>query len=449
MKRVVTVFVGIGLLVVSGAVGAQKTQILVWGGTSLTVGTEELLKELAVRYPDIEVTFELFNPDDIAEKFLLAMAAGTAPDIVTLSEAQVVGISNLGALMSLDAFMANDPDVSPADWVPMVYQSSVVNGILYALPITTDVRGLFYNKRMFGDAGLDPDQAPKTWDDLAYYARLLTRTNSDGRMTQLGINPLDAQGTLYFFALANGAKFLSEDGRSALLNRPEVIEAMEYIVHLYDTQGGYDPVRTFGSGDRFLNQQVAMRINGNWRLNTKAADPRSENLDWGLGWMPVPADRYNQTGRFAGMSQFTTWSAGWRWAISSSAADPGASWKVLKFLASVDGHVANARGEYLQKLAEGQKYVPRLTANIQADRTLAEEYLQGLPQRYFDAQWFFADMLEVTQHRPNHPLQQELVRTLTNVQNEVLRSGIAPANALENAQRSLQGAIDQYFANQQ
>src|SRR5690606_10790471 len=118
-----------------------------------------------------------------------------------------------------------------------------------------------------------------------------------------------------------------------------------------------------------------MRVNGNWRLNTKAADARAEYLDWGLGWVPVPDDRYAQHGRFADQPQFLTWSAGWRWVIPEATKNPDDAWKVLKILASYDGHTANARGEYLVKEAQNQMYVPRLTAHIASDRELATEYL--------------------------------------------------------------------------
>jgi multiple sugar transport system substrate-binding protein len=424
---------------------ANAKEIVIWAGTDLIAGADELAKEIKLRFPHLDPVILPVSTDDIHAKLLTHIAADMAPDVVAINEANVTSFASQGALLALDQYMAKD-NVSPNNWVPMVYNTSIVEGKLYALPVTTDVRGLFWNKTMFADTGLDPNAPPKTWSQLMEYSKRLTRVDGSGKLIQVGFRPLEGQGSLYFYAHLNGAEFLSGDGRKALLDRPEVLTALEYVNSLYDALGGYKAVTAFGSGDRFLNQQMAMRVNGNWRLNTKAADARSESLDWAVSWVPVPDERYNQVGRFQGMDQFSTWSAGWRWTIPTASKNHEDAWQVLKFLSSVDGHVANAKGEYLAKKAQGQMYVPRITANINADRRLAGEYFQTLPSRYLDAQWFFIGMLDVTVHRPNHPLQGDLVSQLTAIQNESTVNGGHPMEAIQNAQRKLQAAIDEYFA---
>jgi multiple sugar transport system substrate-binding protein len=445
-KAATAIFIFILLLGVVGNVGAKE--IVIWAGADLIAGSDELAKEIKARFPHIDPVIQPMSTDDVHAKLLAHIAAGMAPDVVAINEANVTSFASQGALLPLDDYLAGDPDTDPSNWVPMVYKTSVVEGKLYALPVTTDVRGLFWNKTMFSNAGLDPNAPPQTWSELMEYAKRLTRTDGSGKLTQVGFRALESQGSLYFYAHLNGAEFLSADGRKALLDTPEVLGALEYVNSLYEFLGGYQTATSFGSGDRFLNQQVAMRVNGNWRLNTKAADPRAESVDWAVSWVPVPDDRYNQVGRFKGMSQFSTWSAGWRWTIPAASKNHDDAWQVLKFLSSVDGHLANARGEFLKKKADGQMYVPRITANINADRRLANEYFQTLPARYLEAQWFFIGMLEVTAHRPNHPLQGELVSTLSSIQNTSTRDGVHPMEALQNAQRKLQASIDEYFARQ-
>lgn len=423
-------------------------EIVIWAGADLIVGAEELVKEIKRQHPELEPVFQPMSADDVHSKLLTHIAAGMVPDIVAINEANVSNFATLGALLPLDPYFNNDPDVSAEDWVPMVFNTGKVEGTLYALPLTTDVRGLFWNKTMFADAGLDPEVQPYTWSELEQYSRRLTKFDGEGNLTQVGFRPYESQGSLYCYALLNGAEFLSEDGRTALLDQPEVIDALAFVNNIYEYTGGYAATTSFGNGDRFLNQQVAMRVNGNWRLNTKAADARAEYLDWGIGWVPVPDERYTQEGRFAAHTQFATWSVGWRWVIPADTKNADDAWKVLKILASYDGHTANAKGEYLAKQAQGQMYVPRLTAHIESDRQLATEYLLTLPSRYLQAQWFFIEMLDVTVHRPNHPLQGRLVSELSAAQYESTRDGVPPSEALENAQRRLQAAIDQYYAGQ-
>jgi len=40
------------------------------------------------------------------------------------------------------------------------------NGKLYALPFDTDARVLYYNKKLFKEAGLDPNKPPRTISEL-------------------------------------------------------------------------------------------------------------------------------------------------------------------------------------------------------------------------------------------------------------------------------------------
>ncbi len=58
------------------------------------------------------------------------------------------------------------------DWDPSVYLAAVAgyyadpNGNMLSMPFNSSTPVLYYNKDAFEAAGLDPEQAPETWDDL-------------------------------------------------------------------------------------------------------------------------------------------------------------------------------------------------------------------------------------------------------------------------------------------
>ena len=162
--------------------------------------------------------------------------------------------------------------------------------------------------------------------------------------------------------------------------------------------------------------------------------------------MPVPDERFLQEGRFAGQSQFVTWSAGWRWVLPATIPNPELSWEIMKFLSTEPGHLANAKGEFALAQEEGDIYVPRLTGHIQSDRMLAMEYLQYLPDEIAELQWFFIEMLEVTHSRPQSPLQDQIMKALSDAATQAVRKQVDPASALSNAQRVTQAALDEYYA---
>lgn len=187
-----------------------------------------------------------------------------------------------------------------------------------------------------------------------------------------------------------------------------------------------------------------MEINGNYYLNTLARGD-SDALDWAVAPVPVPEDRFSRRGRFTGLSQFVTWSGGWRYALPEGVNNPQAAWQALRFLTSLEGHLANALGEFTLLKADGKAFVPRLTGNIRADRAIASEYLPLLPKHLANAQWFFIEQLAVARYRPISPLASQLLGAVGNASRDAAQKGMPPRNALENRQREIQSQLDTLF----
>ncbi len=70
---------------------------------------------------------------------------------------------------------------------PALLKYFTVENIQYGMPFNNSNPLLYYNKTMFKDAGLNPDQAPRTWDDIAQAATKLTKKDASGKVTQPGI----------------------------------------------------------------------------------------------------------------------------------------------------------------------------------------------------------------------------------------------------------------------
>ena len=53
-----------------------------------------------------------------------------------------------------------------ADFIPGLLEDLTLDGNVYALPYNRSTQGMFYNKELFAEAGLDPEAAPATWDEV-------------------------------------------------------------------------------------------------------------------------------------------------------------------------------------------------------------------------------------------------------------------------------------------
>ena len=102
------------------------------------------------------------------------------------------------------------------------------------------------------------------------YAHRLTEYDEKGRLTTIGFAPNFGNSWLYMFGWMNDARFMSPDGKTAMLNEPAVVQALDYMKLIYDDAGGYEAVQAFqagfqsGSLDPFIQGKVAMKIDGVW-----------------------------------------------------------------------------------------------------------------------------------------------------------------------------------------
>jgi multiple sugar transport system substrate-binding protein len=96
-----------------------------------------------------------------------------------------------------------------------------VDGKIYGVPRTGYSMGLIYNKKLFQQAGLDPDKPPATWEELRADAKKIAAL---GKGT-VGYADYSAQnqGGWHFTAemYSQGGNVVSEDGKKATVDTPE------------------------------------------------------------------------------------------------------------------------------------------------------------------------------------------------------------------------------------
>lgn len=123
-------------------------------------------------------------------------------------------------------------------WPQGIWEASEYEGKHYFVPHASQPLVFLWNKKMFEEAGLDPNAPPQSWEELAAYAKELTRDeNGDGNIDQWGfvfpLGKLDRTPilTYSFFLGMNGTRLWNEDG-SAAFDSPEGVEAMQFMVDL-------------------------------------------------------------------------------------------------------------------------------------------------------------------------------------------------------------------------
>ena len=183
MRRLsIFVLVLVMIAVTTGITMAQT--IVVWDREVQTEETVALFNEkMEAEGSSKRAEFQLVPYEQQTQLFLAALAAGNAPDVISLDIILHPYFNSLGAFLDItDRVNALD------------YRSALPEGMLhlgesqdryYGIPYTVDLSGLVWNKELFREAGLDPERPPQTWDELIEYSQKLTKAKSNNMGSRL------------------------------------------------------------------------------------------------------------------------------------------------------------------------------------------------------------------------------------------------------------------------
>ncbi|NJM07029.1 extracellular solute-binding protein [Candidatus Gracilibacteria bacterium] len=111
----------------------------------------------------------------VQEKFQAALVGGDVPEIVQIEIHGTPKFASAGALTPLEPFYTNDPEFNAEDLVPAGLLNQRWEGQVYAMPINRSTPVLYYNKVLFREAGLDPEQPPTTWAEFRAAAQKIAQ----------------------------------------------------------------------------------------------------------------------------------------------------------------------------------------------------------------------------------------------------------------------------------
>ncbi len=201
--------------------GGGKTKVRFWYGLGGQLGeaiTGQIAKFNASQGAvEVEGVFQQ-SYDTVQQKFQASLVSGDVPEIIQVEIHATPQFASSGALTPLEPFYANDPAFNFDDLVPATLLNQRWEGKLYAMPINRSTPLLYYNKRMFREAGLDPERPPRTWTEFREMARQLSKGEGDKRI--YGFVP---EASWWFFesmVWGNGGELMSKDLKTVTFAKP-------------------------------------------------------------------------------------------------------------------------------------------------------------------------------------------------------------------------------------
>jgi multiple sugar transport system substrate-binding protein len=269
--------------------------------------------------PDIDVEVTSLPWGQAFEKLATMVQAGQIPDVVEMPDRWLALYANSDRLVDLQPYMK---DWAPAERLTRAARDfgSVIPGKIHEIPYGFYLRAMFWNKKLFKEAGLD--RAPETLDEfMGYSAKISELPGKSGYCLRGG--PGATNGYIMFMMTMRGDDTYFVNGESTLAG-PKAVEGLKFIADLY--KQGYAPRDSVNWG---FNEIVAGFYSGTCAMLDQDPDAliaikeRMPEEDFAVAPMPLGPD---------GKSFPTIGYAGW--AMFKASENKDAAWKLIAHLSS-------------------------------------------------------------------------------------------------------------------
>ncbi|MEL5992540.1 ABC transporter substrate-binding protein [Microbacterium phosphatis] len=370
------------------------------------------------------------------QQFLSAAATGDPPDLIYANRDQLGSLAARGAILPLDRCIEGE-GIDTSMFVESALAQVTLDDHVYGIPEFNVVQVTMANSALLDAAGLElSDVDGSDWQKVSAANEALTRSDG-GKLSVIGY---DSKLPEFFplWAKANGVDLLSEDGREAHLDDPGAIEALEWAVSIYDAQGGFGAVKAyrdsadfFGEGNQFATDVLGAMPMEQWYINV-------------LNDVSPDATVVFDTVKDL-QGEPIAYASGQAWAIPAGAANPEAACRWARVMTSVDSWEAAANARLELRTQDDKPFTGLLTGNAEADAAIREMVTPG------GEPWdtAVAATYEANDHTfslPASPADAEFENAMQDAVNDVLSGEAEPADALAQAQKVAQKALDDAWA---
>ncbi|RME46613.1 MAG: ABC transporter substrate-binding protein [Chloroflexi bacterium] len=171
------------------------------------------------------------------------------------------------------------------DYIETLWNAGERDGHRYLVPLDTHMWGMWYNKDIFREAGLDPENPPQTMDEFVAAADAIRDAGYFAFHPAEDALPRKLRRAWYIFFWQQGGELFDEGYTKATFNNEKGLKALEFLVSIVQDRGWNDP-GTDGF-KQFTAGQLGMLFAGNWMYWTA----KESDVDWGFAYVPQFFDK--------------------------------------------------------------------------------------------------------------------------------------------------------------
>lgn len=404
-------------------------------GAGDEIATTRVTEAEAALGDDVKV--ELVEGDLDIQQLLSAIASGTPPELIYANRDQIGSLAARGAIIPLDNCIAGE-GIDTGQYVDSAIGQVTFEDSVYGIPEFNQVQLTMANTSLLQAAGLSIDDVNgSSWDAIADANTKLFKGDG-GSISVIGV---DSKLPEFFplWSKANGVDLISADGRTANLNDPGAVEALEFAVGIYDAQGGFAAVKAyrdsadfFGAGNQYAANQLGSMWMEQWYVNVLNDVSPDATISFDTFRTPE--------------GDPLAFSSGSAWAIPSGSANAAAACRFAKTMTTVDTWLAAANARLELREEEGKPFTGVLTGNEEADAAIRELVTSSGSEQWDSAVEAMYLANDNTFALPASPADAEFKTAMFDGVNRVLNGQATPQESLDQAQEEAQAALDEAWA---
>lgn len=397
----------------SGDSKDAKLTVAIWDSNQ-EAGLKEIMNDFTEE-TGVEVDIQVTPWSDYWTMLEAATQGGDMPDVFWMHSDQI------STYAAYDDILLNLSDkIEKSDKIDLenypenlvsIYQNE--DGDQLAVPKDIDTCAVWYNKKMFDEAGIAYPTADWTWEDFREIAKKLT--NPEKNQYGTALKPGTYQESWYSTIYAYGGEVISEDKTKSGFDNPKTIEAMQLIENIIKdgSMPEYSVVAENNTEELMMAGTVAMTFQGSWMIPDLAS---SEYIKENCDIAPLPK----------GPNGTKSISNGLGWAASAQGEHTEEAWKLIEYLGSKEAQ---------QKQAE-------LGVTMAAYKGVSDAWKESHPEFNMQA---YLDMLEDAQAYPSSKNTQVWYQVLM----ERMVDGFSGAKPMDQVCKDFAVEMNQFLAEEQ
>ncbi|MFD9110378.1 ABC transporter substrate-binding protein [Streptomyces bottropensis] len=239
---------------------------------------DAVVKAYEKKTQGVRIDVSVYSWNDVDRKIKEMVAADEAPDLAQAGT--YADYASAGRLYEVDDLLSIPVQ---AGFLPQLADAGKVKRVAYGMPFAASTRVLFYNKKLFAEAGID--RAPRSWNELAADAEALKGAGV-GTPYALPLGSEEAQAETMQWLLSGGGGYTDNVG-TYRIDSDDNVRTFTWLKDELVDKGLTGPVAPaeLNRADAFAafaRGEVGM-LNGHPSLMKMAAD---EGVEYGTAAMP-------------------------------------------------------------------------------------------------------------------------------------------------------------------